>query len=139
MKTTKLFLFVLTMLSLSINSCKKKSEEPTPTPTPAGEVCSGNGKNIYYPLDSNNTWSYSHTVTTYDQPGAKLKVMGLTTFSSIKYAVIKDLTNIMYTSERYLRADSLKNICQYNVSLAAEFIEVPASPVLNHIWVVENG
>ena len=137
MKRTNFFFIVSFCFLIVISSCKKnesKDDEQTPTPTPINYLCDGNGKNIYFPLDSTFSWSYSYTLGGITQSSPpKYQVVGHETHDGKVYAKIEDVNS--YYSEKYFREDiSNHNIYSYNDYNNTEYLEIPYTPTLNQSW-----
>ncbi|MES2764090.1 MAG: hypothetical protein V4677_17875 [Bacteroidota bacterium] len=140
MKTKKIVALLCVIAIGSFSSCKKKSNDPEPeteTPVaPVNKLCDGNGGTSFYPLDSANAWGYGYKISGMNQSvSPSLKVTGFQMYSSKKYALIEDASNFMF--DFYLREDATNhNIYRYNTSNSTEYLEVPASPVINQSWSV---
>ena len=113
-----------------MDGCKKKDSKNDDT-TPVNYLCDGNGGASYIPLDSANNWKYSFKMGgTSQSVNPNISVTGHVTYNGKVYAKLEDATS--YYGDRYMREDaSTHNIYSYT---SAEYLEVPASPILNQSW-----
>lgn len=136
----------ISLLSITyfVSSCKKKESSPTVEETPivvppVNKLCDGNGSNLYYPIDSANSWTYKYKISGVTQSiSPNPKVIGHITYLSKKYSKIKDA--ISFSSEFYLRTEiTNNNVYRYDSGTSSEFLEIPGAPILNQTWTSYSG
>ncbi len=126
----------LLLVSAVVTSCKKKSADEEATPeeiptTPTDQICNGNGKNSYFPLDLGNKWSYSYKFNGGAQPDVNYTITGDTTIKGKSY---RKLNLDGYNAATYNREDAVTHdIYIYDVAQGKELLRVPGSPKLNQV------
>lgn len=141
MKTKQIAVLLLVVALGSFSSCKKKSTDPDPEPeaaAPVNQLCDGTGSASYMPLDSTNKWVYTYKIGGITQsPHPSPKVVGYTTYGTVKYAHIYDSALF---SDAYLRENTTThNTYFYNDNNSTEYLEIPGSPTLNQTWTSAFG
>jgi hypothetical protein len=126
-------------ISYLATSCKKKTSDPVEetavvTTPPVNKLCDGSGNNVYYPLDSLNTWTYNYKISGVQQSISPTpKVISYQTYLSKKFALIKDA--ISFSGDVYMRVDNgTNNVYQYDSNTGMEYLEIPGTPTLNQTW-----
>jgi hypothetical protein len=117
-------------------------ETTTVTDTPREDICDGNGKDTYYPLEVNNEWVYYCWTGKFDPalPAPIFQITGHQVINGVTYAIRHDSNPLTFTGDVLLREDpGTHNIYCYNDSTKQEYLEIPGSPILNQAWLDASG
>lgn len=132
--TTQVLLMII--LSVVFFAC---SDDEVPVPDPEEEeppatvdtLCEGDGDNSFWPLAMNNEWEYETSGAEFT-----IKVTGTAVYDGKEYYKISEFVDGVELGlfEGYLRNDAAGNVYVYNTVEEADYLYIPAVPVVGDYY-----